>query len=69
MFVFSKYNTSGKLVVWGPVVRDSRGTLKYCNNPFSKGIPRILTTGPQTTSLPLAEKSLTWMSQEVRIKG
>ena len=38
MFFFQRLlSSTGKLVVWGPVVRDSRGTPKY-QIPFHTGI-------------------------------
>ena len=42
-------STDGTLVVWGPVVWDSRGA-RPSNNPYHKGIPEI-----QTTNEPLVE--------------
>ena len=37
-------DANGKLVVWGPVVWDSR--VLQSNNPFHTGIPNIQNTNP-----------------------
>ena len=54
-WLFGVPGTSGKLLVWGPVVWDlNRGTPKNPNT-FRKGIPGI-----QTNNLPLADISCIW---------
>ena len=57
----NRRSTNAKLLVWVPVVWDSKGALKN-PNPFHKAIPGIQSTGPQTNNQPLAEQMFQFWS-------